>query len=934
MKRNNRPLRGLRQMAPVFCSIAVLSTQLQAGPTVQLNGDESRDNMADSGSLGYVGANTRIGVSVDRHLQGQVDINQIVHEDDSSATSAEAWFGYKVKDDDNGDKGFKGGGAKLNHQWTNGNPQTADTVHKVFGAYDRNDDDQAKVSVGYGQEYEDLFWSAQVSKGLGDDIVNGDITTRAYDYGVGAEVGTFFDSTLTRVRGGLDYEFGTDYADNEDRPTQATISAGIEQFFQDSPHSVTLDVSSNHSSGGSSDSNTDYNARVGYRYEFGGNGAFQSTTSARRQRVEIPGTPPRAGRAGVAAIPAIPAIAAQPARPAQAAIPAKYERRAVKTAGHEFVKTTMKLENETFFKLNSAVLTQSATRNLDKIVSQIRGHGYLGAVRITGNTCGMGDPVYDQRLSEKRANAVRAYLIEQGFNPEHLIARGLGKGSPKYDRNDQDFKNRRVDLEYVTERSIRQANGRKVEYKNVLVQEGRPATPAQAARPGRAGQAGRAAIPAIPASPGTASRFVWKTESVPSAPIWIKRALHNTIKHNKTVSTYSTRTEQKTTEDSNDSKLKTSPDFVRTPVGTPATIQVLHNDQTAGLTIKSAASTTDYGATVTFDETALIYTPSSTSNAGDSDSFKYTVIDSNGNEKEESVEVTITSINASLEVKDDNNKSTTYRTPVSINVSANDRNPNGDICVDSIVGNPSKGYVTIDGTGQSITYTPYNESTGEDSFTYRACGIGADGKTIGVSSDIATVTVTIGSKQLQLTPNFATIQFGDAPVPIRVLADDKDSTGKQGSESTLKLVGVKQPNHGVVVENRDDGLVTYEVTDPNFEGEDIFYYIAEDGSGHQDGEWVKVIVQKNNVPIITTIPPFTISYSETRQTSLNLEEYISDIDGDTLVIQGDALSGIIYPEGTTLKYTPTEVVATDIIDITVSDGRGGIAKSSFEINFN
>ncbi len=97
MKITNRQLRRFCYYAPIFCSMAVLSSQLQAGPTIQLNGDESRDGMADSGSLGYVGGNTRIGVSIDRDLQGQVDINQVIHDDDSSSTSVEGWFGYKTQ---------------------------------------------------------------------------------------------------------------------------------------------------------------------------------------------------------------------------------------------------------------------------------------------------------------------------------------------------------------------------------------------------------------------------------------------------------------------------------------------------------------------------------------------------------------------------------------------------------------------------------------------------------------------------------------------------------------------------------------------------------------------------------------------------------------------------------------------------------------------
>jgi len=130
MKITNRHLRKLRYIAPVFCSMAVLSTQLHAGPTVQLNGDELRDGMADSGSLGYVGGDTRIGVSINRNLEGQVDLNQIIMEDDSSATSAEGWFGYKLKDDEVRSQGLLGGGVKINHQWIN---DDNDTVHKVFG---------------------------------------------------------------------------------------------------------------------------------------------------------------------------------------------------------------------------------------------------------------------------------------------------------------------------------------------------------------------------------------------------------------------------------------------------------------------------------------------------------------------------------------------------------------------------------------------------------------------------------------------------------------------------------------------------------------------------------------------------------------------------------------------------------------------------------
>jgi len=886
MKIRNRHLRALRYIAPVFCSIAVLSTQVQAGPTIQLNGDESRDGMADSGNLGYVGGNTRIGVSIDRELQGQVDINQIIHEDDSSATSAEGWFGYKIKDDDNATKGFQGGGVKVNHQWVN---DELDTVHKVFGAYDRNTDDQAKATLGYGQETEDLFWSGHVSKGMGDEIVNGDVTTRGYDYGVGGEVGTFFDSTLTRVRGGLDYEFGTEYADDEDRPGQLTVSAGIEQFFHDTPHSISLDVSGNRRQGGNDAEDTDFNARLGYRYEFGGNGAFQSEQTTRRRRVEIPGTPGRPGRAAVPAIPPTPAIAATPARPGRAAIPPKYERRAVQTPGHEFVKTTMKLENETFFKLNSSALTESAKRNLDKIISQVRGHGYLGAIRITGNTCGMGDPVYDQRLSENRANAVRDYLIDQGFNPDHLIARGLGKGSPKYDRSDNDFKNRRVDLEYVTERSIRKKTT-KTQYKNVLVQEGRPATPAQPARPGRAGHPGRPAIPAIPATPGTPSRFVWKTEVVKSAPIWIKRALRNTIKHNKTISTYTTRTAQ---EVKNDTFIMDSRDGL---------IDVLSNDS-AGVTLVRVSQPAN--GTVVIEGNKVRYVP----NPGYSgpDSFTYTVSDRDGNEITATVNVDVPVAMNNVPVTTSDTASTTEDTLVLIDVLSNDSDPDGDTLVIESTSTPANGSVRV--IGGQIEYTPNTGFDGEDTFTYTV----NDGNG-NISTSTVTVSVSNVNEAPKATDDMVTTPE-NTPVTIDAVANDTDGDGDD-----LVITSLSNPANGQVAIVNNQIVYT---PDNGFFGSDSFTYTITDNQGHDVTANVTVNVTDVNV---TPVPVNDMRTTpENTPVTIAVLDNDSDPDGDPLTITSttNPSNGSVSIVGDEIVYTPnTGYFGSDSFQYTISDGQG------------
>ncbi|MCK5809674.1 MAG: hypothetical protein KAH00_01230, partial [Cocleimonas sp.] len=132
MRISNKNTRKLRLLPPLFCSIAVLVTgQALAGtPSVSLNADAERGNIAESGRVGYVGGSTRVGVSIDKNMQGQVDINQIVAEDDASATSVEGWFGYQIKDKNGAEKGIKGGGVKLNHLWADGDGKyQGDTVH-------------------------------------------------------------------------------------------------------------------------------------------------------------------------------------------------------------------------------------------------------------------------------------------------------------------------------------------------------------------------------------------------------------------------------------------------------------------------------------------------------------------------------------------------------------------------------------------------------------------------------------------------------------------------------------------------------------------------------------------------------------------------------------------------------------------------------------
>ncbi len=867
--------RRLHLLTPLFCSISVLITtqSFATTPTVSLNADAERGNIVESGRIGYIGGSTRLGVSVDKNLQGQVDINQIIAEDDASATSVEGWFGYQLKDKNDATKGVKGGGIKLNHLWADGDGRyQEDAVHKVFAAYDQDANDHAKITAGYGQEQEELFWSGHISKGISSkQIVKGtDKSSKAYDYGVGGEIGTFFEDSLTRLRGGVDYEWGTDQANNEDRPTQTTISAGVQQYFYDSPHSITFDISASKKTGGADSDTTSSNARLGYQYEFAKEGTFQTDRFIKRTRVEIPGTP------GIAEIPAIPAK------------PAKYAKKAIKKPYTKLVKTTMKLENETFFKLNSAKLTPSAKENLLKIAAEIRRNQYSGAIRITGNTCGLGSVKYDQILSERRAKTVRQFLIKQGFNPAHLIARGLGKGHPKYPNGPESgFKNRRVDIEYVTQRTIKK-KAYKTEYKNVLI---------SAATKGKPGRVGVMPTPA---------RFIWKTEEIKTTPLWIKRALHNPIHHKRSVDTYQTQTTPAVVP-VNDSYTLVNPNSL---------LDVLTNDG-AGLILTQIVVTPAHGTAII--ENGQIRYIVNTGDYEGEDSFTYEVKDANGNTQTAIVTLIIPANignTAPIAVNDD--LSTTINTPITYNIISNDSDADGDTLTLANISTPAYGTVTKN--GNEITYTPNTDFSGTDSFTYSI----SDGNG---HEATATVIIKVGENNNKnpIATNDSFTTPSNTAVSIDVLANDSDPEGNH-----ISIDYYSNPAHGQIETVANKLLYTPE---NNYIGTDNFSYTIINTEGNKATATVNITIT-NQAPIA-----MDDAFSTSIDTSKTYDVLSNDKDPEAGILTLKNVSmpshGQVEIINNNIVYTPqTGNTASTYFTYTVEDEHGATATARVDVTID
>jgi len=72
-----------------------------------------------------------------------------------------------------------------------------------------------------------------------------------------------------------------------------------------------------------------------------------------------------------------------------------------------------------------------------------------------GHTDSVGGDAYNQKLSVKRADAVKAYLTSKGFDASRVYTEGKGEAQPVADNKSKEgrAKNRRVEIEVVGTRT-------------------------------------------------------------------------------------------------------------------------------------------------------------------------------------------------------------------------------------------------------------------------------------------------------------------------------------------------------------------------------------------------------------------------------------------------------------------------------------------------
>lgn len=83
------------------------------------------------------------------------------------------------------------------------------------------------------------------------------------------------------------------------------------------------------------------------------------------------------------------------------------------------------------FDFNKATLKPEARALIDReVLAKLRDMDRIDAVIVSGHSDRLGSAQYNQKLSERRAEAVKAYLVSQGVDANLIETYGYGKTQP------------------------------------------------------------------------------------------------------------------------------------------------------------------------------------------------------------------------------------------------------------------------------------------------------------------------------------------------------------------------------------------------------------------------------------------------------------------------------------------------------------------------
>uniref|UniRef100_UPI003F6BC395 cadherin-like domain-containing protein n=1 Tax=Roseicyclus sp. TaxID=1914329 RepID=UPI003F6BC395 len=258
---------------------------------------------------------------------------------------------------------------------------------------------------------------------------------------------------------------------------------------------------------------------------------------------------------------------------------------------------------------------------------------------------------------------------------------------------------------------------------------------------------------------------------------------------------------------------------------------------------------------------------------------------------------------------------------VTIDVLANDSDPDGDVLTIAEASvPPEQGTVAI--VGDQLVFTPAENFNGEATISYTVADPAGN-------TDGASVTVTVAPvNDAPDAVNDTATTDEEAPVTIDVLGNDTDVDG-----DALTITAASVPTAQGTVEILGNQLVFTPADD--FFGEATISYAITDGNGGTDVAEVTVDVRNvNDAPVATNDIATT---DEDVAVVVDLLGNDSDVDGDPLsigTVSVDPAQGTVVDNGDgTVTFTPApNFNGPATITYTVVDGAGGEDTGTATVN--
>lgn len=260
----------------------------------------------------------------------------------------------------------------------------------------------------------------------------------------------------------------------------------------------------------------------------------------------------------------------------------------------------------------------------------------------------------------------------------------------------------------------------------------------------------------------------------------------------------------------------------------------------------------------------------------------------------------------------------------SVNVLANDSDPEGESLSLVLVASPLHGSASITGPG-TITYTALLGFSGQDSFTYTvedAAGNTSTGK--------VSVTVTANAPPVAVDDVGPTVAFQTATGPIAVLANDSDGNG-----GTPTLQSATDGANGSTSVNLLAGTVVY-TPNAGFHGSDSFNYTVTDGCS--------VASARVTVTVEPPPPPPGVCYVGSSNPSVGATQaWVTNADGSITIRTALSQSfndntygvnAITWPGGGRNggNHRFEHLVTSDMVQLALDD-KNGVRRLEFRLDY-